>query len=693
MKRNWIVCLLSLVLVVSLGGCGGGGGDPPTYPPCPTYGMVQPSLISPHEGNVISSLQPMFEWAYPGYYTVNGQQDKILCSTEGFRLSLSTGPSFQDELGATVAGVPGFDSLYTRTWLPPVPLQAGRMYRWKIWPISQGVEGPVSDVRYFFTGPRCDPTALVAPTPLYPINNWTIHSQDELSLRWWYPDACLPDGYDVEISTSQVFDGSTLNGSMNNPSTTWGPIQPVEDCTRYFWRVQAFRQGYHGKYSQVYTFYVNLSGNCPAETYGIVQGTAWQDQCVGPGPGTPVPDQPPLGCVYQNGDELFTNQTYDPGEPGIPGLRVNLGQGACPSYNYRMVATGHDGRFNFYELQPGTYCVSIDSYESTNNALLVPGTWTYPLDAVHQLLAGQTITVNAGQDVNNVNFGWWFKYGQPWGSQTGMVFGTVWHDLCAYTPGDPVPDPLPKGCLPHGNEIYADGGRSPDEPGIPGVYVKLGTGSCPASGLEVAYTDENGVYHFDDLTPGTYCVRIETNDEPPNDTILLPGRWTMVDGIPGGETYRTVSVPFGSAVSGQDFGWDYDNLPASPTPTPVPVDISPELTLTTNANCRAGPDKRYAVVTSEVAGKVFPIVGKNDDGSWFFVQLTQSARCWFASNMGTARGDLAGLKIFYGPPLPEDVTDTPVPVCATHKDRSSCAADSACKWVVSMSGPGVCKAK
>jgi hypothetical protein len=688
MKLNWMARLLSVSMVIWMVGCNLGSssdttrGGEPVYPPCDPNYMVSPSLISPQGGSTVNTLQPNFEWAYPGYYIANGpqQQGHFPCTTEAFHISLSSGPFFQDELGATVGGVPGFNTLYTRTWMPSTPLHPGWMYRWEIRPFSQGIEGPVSEVRYFFIGPHCDPAALVAPTLLTP-NHWIFNDLANLSLVWWYPGECLPDGYNVEVSDSLVFDGSPLNGSMDNPSTRWGPLPGLVDCTRYYWRVQPVRQGQTGPYSQVYTFRLDLNGSCAPETNGMIQGTLWQDQCVGPGPGTPVPDPLPLGCVLQNGNQLFTNQTYDPGEPGIPGLIVNLGDGACPSKGYRYVETGSDGMFNFYELPAGTYCASL----SSNSSILLPGAWTYPPDAVNQPIASQTITVAAGQDVKNVNFGWWYEFGNPWGSQTASVFGNVWHDTCAYTPGDPIPDPLPKGCVLDNGTVHADGIRAPDEPGIPGVYVKLGAYTCPSSGLAVATTDADGYFTFGNLPPGHYCIRIENAD---NQQVLLAGRWTVVAGVGPDQTYRAITLTAGSTLSGQDFGWDYDNLPTAATPAATALPVQPIFTLTSTANCREGPDVRYRAVTSFPAEKSFPIAGKSQDGLWYFVQAA-STRCWFAGSLGSTSGDLSGLKVFYGPPLP---TDTPILACSTHKDKTSCEA-AACKWAPSTAGPGVCKPK
>jgi len=121
-----------------------------------------------------------------------------------------------------------------------------------------------------------------------------------------------------------------------------------------------------------------------------------------------------------------------------------------------------------------------------------------------------------------------------------------------------------------------------------------------------------------------------------------------------------------------------------------PDSIPPTFTLAVNANCRKGPDKRYTVMTAELAGKSFPIEGKSEDGNWFFVHLMENERCWFGSTVGNASGDLSQLRIYYGPPLS---TDTPPLVCSTYKDKASCNANPACSWAPTTAGPGYCKTK
>jgi hypothetical protein len=683
MKTKWFILLVSLALIVGGTGCTGTRdtrGGTPVYQECGANFMVPPSLIYPQEGSTISSLQPLFEWAYPGYYLFNDgqQQGKYLCFTPGFHLYLSSGPYFQDELGALPGGVPAFDSLYTRTWKPGTPLEPGREYRWSIRPISQGQEGPASEVRTFFTGPSCDALSLAAPIPLSPLNHWTVDDLAGFTLKWWYPGACLPDIYNVEMSTSLVLDGSPLNGSTATPTMQWAPVQALQDCTRYYWRVQAVKDGGTGPGSQVYTFFVNLTGTCPAQAYqsGSIQGTVWEDQCAGPGAGTPMPNQPPLGCVYPSPGNIFTNQSYDPGEPGIPGLVVSLGEGACPSSGYRDVGTWQDGTFDFYSLPPGTYCVSVDIKDPMNGPILLPGGWTYPLDAVGYALANQTVTVSPGQELKNVNFGWWYKYGTVWGSTNATVFGNVWHDLCAYAPGDPIPNPLPQGCvLDQWGFVHADAIRQVDEPGIPDVVVDIGPGDCPSAGLATAITDANGYYVFTDLPAGKYCLRIDPDHGSPNEAILLPGSWTFIPSGHEGMTFRAITLTANHTLPGQDFGWDFDNLPVA-------------FTLSINAYCRYGPDIKYEAVDSALAGRSFPITGRSADGLWYYVEWSEISHCWLSASTGTASGNLSNLRVFYGPPLPPAA----VP-CSAHTTQSSCNADSICTWAFTSAGPGFCKSK
>ena len=62
-----------------------------------------------------------------------------------------------------------------------------------------------------------------------------------------------------------------------------------------FGRSRRSRTARRGRVPRFITFRVDLTGTCAPETLGMIQGTVWEDQCVGPGPGTPVPDPLPVG--------------------------------------------------------------------------------------------------------------------------------------------------------------------------------------------------------------------------------------------------------------------------------------------------------------------------------------------------------------------------------------------------------------
>lgn len=154
-------------------------------------------------------------------------------------------------------------------------------------------------------------------------------------------------------------------------------------------------------------------GNCnnvPIATYpplrkSSISGTVWHDLCATPD--DPDDDPPPSGCVSDGHGSYRANGIYDSGEPGINGIAVILGSGACPSTGLETIITSSGGRFNFEHLTAGTYCVSVNASVSPNSGILIPGSWTNPLTS--SSTASFTVTLG---DVDNrtVNFGWDYQY-------------------------------------------------------------------------------------------------------------------------------------------------------------------------------------------------------------------------------------------------------------------------------------------
>ncbi len=155
----------------------------------------------------------------------------------------------------------------------------------------------------------------------------------------------------------------------------------------------------------------------------------------------------------------------------------------------------------------------------------------------------------------------------------GSLSGLVWHDMCAVAGGESgIPMVPSAGCVPVENSYRANGLEDVDEPGLGGVLVHLGLGSCPATSQATTTTAADGSYSFKGLQPGTYCLFIDPLDAQ-NTPILVPGDWTFpADAI--GQAIAMRSVPLSSAEDRRriNFGWDYQFLPVPPvisTPTPT----------------------------------------------------------------------------------------------------------------------------
>jgi hypothetical protein len=306
--------------------------------------------------------------------------------------------------------------------------------------------------------------------------------------------------------------------------------------------------------------------------------------------------------------------------------------------------------------------------------------------------------------VKSVDFGWWYKYGAAWGDTDATVFGLVWHDLCAYTPGDPIPNPLPVGCaLDAWGNVHADGIHQEDEPGIPGVSVDIGPGDCPSSGTAVALTDANGYYAFSGLTAGKYCLRIDPAHGSPNEAILLPGSWTVIPSGHEGMTFRAITLLANHTLPGQDFAWDYDNLPLPATPTPVPP-----LTFTPNFNayCYFGPDKSFPSIDLAMKGQAYLMDGRNQEGTWYRLMITPNRGCWVPFDVGLPSAEVGKLRVLatvptftptlvpsFTPTLVPSFTPTLVVNCSAYTDEKSCELNAACKWTQPATTRGYCENK
>lgn len=139
----------------------------------------------------------------------------------------------------------------------------------------------------------------------------------------------------------------------------------------------------------------------PGSPNASLTGIVWNDVCSISELGLPMD-----GCVRMDDGRLRANGIIDDNEEGIAGLTVSLTPGVCEIIEgiFTTVTAG-DGRYGFYGLNPGPYCIFVDPILETNMAILTSGGFTSPIVGV----GGLTVYVNEGED-SVVNFGWDYNF-------------------------------------------------------------------------------------------------------------------------------------------------------------------------------------------------------------------------------------------------------------------------------------------
>jgi hypothetical protein len=384
--KRWFVLAGMILFAVAVVGCGGGGGTV-----CATGSLQRPDLNTPADFSVVGSLSPTLSWTYPD----------ASCHPEGYRIDLSVTSDFSD---TSLSGGTGNPST---NWGPGSPLQPGTQYWWRVAAINGTTLGPFSNYRRFFTGPECDPASLGAPSLLWPMNGQEIDTIMPL-LEWQNGNVgCVPGGYGIHLSSTADFSDTTFNGGTGNPSTRWFPGDDLADCTNYFWHVFAGIDTTFGPESMTYWFRTNASGTCPPPGNGAISGKVFHDLCAlidGP-----MAELPP-GCVDLGADGWAANGVYDPGEPGIAGVRVRIGLGGSPKPTilWDNDITDSEGEFSFVGLPAGDYTVFVDALEPDNVGILIPGGWTLP--RVDFVTGWQDVSLGDGDSATGVLLGWDYQF-------------------------------------------------------------------------------------------------------------------------------------------------------------------------------------------------------------------------------------------------------------------------------------------
>lgn len=159
--------------------------------------------------------------------------------------------------------------------------------------------------------------------------------------------------------------------------------------------------------------------------------------------------------------DLNGNGSFDPGEPGVPGVVLSLEE--------QRVSSGKDGEFRFPGRSPGEYRVKLVRLPSGYGATV----WEFP------------ISLGLGKETKL------FIPLVPLSGISGVVF----------------------------NDIDGDGQRGPEEPGLGRVLIHI----IAADGkiIEV-FSDSLGRFSWPELLPGKYLVELLVDYLPPRYTPTTP---------------------------------------------------------------------------------------------------------------------------------------------------------------------------
>ena len=194
------------------------------------------------------------------------------------------------------------------------------------------------------------------------------------------------------------------------------------------------------------------------------------------------------GRVYR---DLDVNGHYNSGEPGMPGVRVELNTG-------QTVLTDTAGRFEFPGLRPDTYDVNLPLLQF-KEAVRVTGSTNVHVEFFTQ----RTAEVNFGI----VNF--------------SRVMGNIF------------------------NDYLVNGNRQPDAPGIRRIHLLLSGNGAKHD----VTSDASGDYEFDELAPGNYEIAMDPSSFPPN--FVGPAQPLKVHIGPAETATRDVPLTALRSIAGQ----------------------------------------------------------------------------------------------------------------------------------------------
>jgi hypothetical protein len=365
------------------------------------------------------------------------------------------------------------------------------------------------------TDDLCPPEYLVAPVFVSPADLARVNTLTP-TLEWSIPEIaypfsasgkCHPEQFRLTLKKGPLF-VDAMGAMVDGTQTTW-TAPALEAGSEYQWSVAAVTNNESGPFSGIRKFYVGENCASPinaptllqpfngAMVFNLIPTLMWQSNssCV------------PYGYRVEIAtDPAFSNMVLNL-ETGTPATSYTIFTplANCTRYYWRV------GAMAGKELEP--YSETYSFRVATEGCDAEPG--------------------------------------------SGSIVGTVWQDICSLPQEGPIPNPLPYGCVTSASGPIANGIVNPGESGIGSVVVRVGAGTCSSNTpLGLTMTNEYGMYMLAGLQAGTYCVSIDSTENP---IWLGSGWWTYPPGAVGNPTAQH-EVILASEENKFDinYGWQFE---------------------------------------------------------------------------------------------------------------------------------------